>query len=142
MAEIITSFRGEHDFLSNFYIMPDGSTLEHYYQAEKTLDPEQRQKILSARSPGYAKRLGRKANIRPDWEDIKLDTMWVLLNLKFSHPDLRQKLLDTGDAYLIEGNVWGDRYWGAELVDSYWTGENKLGVLLMRLREFLRGQHG
>ena len=44
------------------------------------------------------------------------------------------KLLDTGDAILIEGNDWGDRYWG--VCDG--VGQNKLGLILMGLRKKMK----
>lgn len=49
---------------------------------------------------------------RPDWEDVKVDIMLGLLRQKFQHPELGAKLLATGDAYLVEGNTWGDTFWG------------------------------
>jgi predicted NAD-dependent protein-ADP-ribosyltransferase YbiA (DUF1768 family) len=64
------------------------------------------------------------------------------LNYKFSHRSLAKKLTDTADAILIEGNTWGDRFWGQTLShtsDSYAEGEgvglNMLGVLLMHVRQ-------
>ena len=138
---VIDSFSEEFEFLSNFFpskitdfegnIYP---TVEHYFQAMKTLDPEKRKIIAAAPTPGQAKRLGRKVNLRKDWEEIKLDVMKTALRQKFSKPGLRQMLLDTGDAELIEGNWWGDTYWGVCNV----VGENHLGELLMEIREELR----
>ena len=48
--------------------------------------------------------------------------------------ELAGKLLNTGDAELVEGNHWGDRYWG--VCDG--EGQNKLGKLLMQVRGELR----
>lgn len=138
----ITSFSGEYRFLSNFWLCAvpadDGfsyPSTEHAYQAEKTLDPDQRQKIRLADTSGIAKRLGRSVTKRPDWDDIKLGVMERLLRHKFTlHPSLKEKLLATGDRKLIEGNTWGDTYWGV----CKGTGENNLGKLLMKIREELR----
>ncbi len=58
-----------------------------------------------------------------------------LLRQKFARPDLRQALLDTGAAELIEGNNWGDRQWGRVLVKGKWIGQNQLGKLLMQVRD-------
>ncbi len=86
-------------------------------------------------NPGSSKRAGRKIKLRSDWEEIKDGVMKLALILKFSqHPKLGIKLLATEDAYLIEGNDWGDKYWGQ--VDG--EGKNRLGELLMEVREFLK----
>ncbi|MCH7737275.1 MAG: NADAR family protein [Chloroflexi bacterium] len=56
--------------------------------------------------------------------------MLELLRDKFRDPVLRQMLLDTGDLELVEGNNWGDRFWGR--VSG--VGDNHLGRLLMQVR--------
>ena len=60
--------------------------------------------------------------------------MLSLIRGKFQWPDLQVKLLATGDAYLEEGNTWGDRIWGT--VDG--QGENRLGKILMQVRDEAR----
>lgn len=60
--------------------------------------------------------------------------MLSLVRGKFQWPNLQEKLLATGDAYLEEGNTWGDRIWGT--VDG--QGENRLGQILMQVREEAR----
>lgn len=136
---VIDRFSGKHDFLSNFYMrgFVCGShfhSVEHGYQAAKTLDADWFYKIRDAETPGKAKRLGQRCPIRPDWEMDKLDVMAVLLDCKFSqHTDLARRLVDTGDAELVEGNTWGDQFWGV----CRGKGENHLGQLLMRLRTSL-----
>lgn len=141
-APPITRFAGRYAFLSNFYhvaVEYDGvryKTVEHGFQAAKTLDLGWRRKIQRARTAGDAKRFGRMAPLRPDWEQVKDAVMRELLVHKFSYPVFRQLLLDTGDAALIEGNTWGDRYWGQCPVG---VGENRLGEILMAIREELRG---
>jgi ribA/ribD-fused uncharacterized protein len=129
--------------LSNFFSSPityEGITYptnEHFFQAMKTLDIEERKKIAAAETPGKAKRMGRTIKLRPDWEKIKIDVMQEGLRLKFSHPDLAQKLIETGDEELIEGNWWHDNTWGscycAECIRK--PGRNLLGMLLMELRK-------
>lgn len=144
MPKSITSFSGEHSFLSNFYPAPvklDGyvyPTVEHAFQAAKSFIRREREAIRLAPSPGKAKRLGRKVILRPDWEHVKIEVMKELLRQKFSDPELCAKLLATGDASLIEGNHWGDVTWGCVLEKEKWVGSNKLGVLLMELRFDLR----
>ena len=79
-------------------------------------------------------RRGRQVDIRTDWEDRKLDVMTKLLKEKFTNPDLKEKLLATGDQLLVEDNTWGDRFWG----QVGGVGENHLGKLLMQVRKEYR----
>jgi len=134
----ITSFSGAYRFLSNFYPAL-GLTLEHHFQAAKTDDPAQHARILSAKTPGEAKRLGRRATLRADWETRKDREMLYLLRMKFNEKALAKKLVETGDGELIEGNSWGDTYWGAVKSNGKWVGQNKLGRLLMQVRRELQG---
>jgi N-glycosidase YbiA len=138
-TEPITSFNGEFSFLSNFHPCPvnfEGirfPTSEHAFQAAKTLDHNQRAIIAMLMTPGKAKRAGRKLHIRPDWERVKIPTMEKILRMKFSNPEMREKLLATGDRVLIEGNNWNDTFWGV----CNNQGENHLGRLLMEIRNEL-----
>jgi len=128
---------GDYSFLSNFY-EHNGWTVEHYFQAAKTDSSEWRECILNAPSPGLAKKFGRKAPIRSTWDREKVAVMKSLLQKKFAPgSELAQKLLDTGDAQLIEGNWWGDRFWG--VCDG--KGKNWLGRLLMEVRKELKGTY-
>jgi ribA/ribD-fused uncharacterized protein len=142
---MIDSFSGEFRFLSNFAasrveIEIEGRkiiapTVEHAYQALKAVHPSYRIAILNASSPGNAKGLGKKAECRADWEAVKLGFMETLVRAKFQqNPKLAAKLLATGDAELIEGNWWGDRFWGV----CRGQGENHLGKILMKVRDELR----
>lgn len=141
--EPIDSFTNEWAFLSNFFYAPipfpdsniPANTVEAYFQAYKTLDPMERALILSSPFPAVAKKIGRKATIRSDWEQIKLQVMLNAVRLKFGeYPDLAEGLLSTGDRELIEGNTWGDRIWGK--VNG--EGANWLGQILMQVRKELR----
>lgn len=140
---VIDRFDGEYRWLSNFsrhrthFAGVTYPTVEHAFQAAKAADPTERDRIRTVDSPTTAKRLGRRITLRADWEDVKTDIMRVLVARKFEGP-LQASLLATGDAYLIEGNNWGDRIWGAEPVDGRWVGENRLGTILMELRDRLR----
>lgn len=139
--EAVRFFDGtEFEFLSNFFIAPiiymgkEYKTSEHLFQAMKTLNEEEHEKIRLVPHPGSAKRLGNKCQLREDWESIKDKVMFHACLCKFmQHPDLAKKLLDTGDMYLEEGNTWDDRYWG--VVDG--VGKNMLGKILMQVRELL-----
>lgn len=138
MVEKIDRFdhthQGDYRFLSNFY--PDNNkTNEHLFQAMKTTDWKEQIVVLSADSPGQAKRLGRSVTLRPDWEEIKQDVMKELLRLKFRKGTRERKWLqDTGTAVLVEGNTWNDTYWG--VCDG--RGKNQLGELLMQVRQEIK----
>lgn len=130
---MIDSFKGPYAFLSNFHPSLVGGaypTVEHAFQAAKTRDPEQRAKVATCATPAQAKRLGRKVTLRPDWEDVKLDVMEELLRQKFENPDLLTLLRATAPHELVEGNTWGDTYWGV----CRGKGRNHLGKLLMKIR--------
>lgn len=135
---MINRFDGDYAFLSNFFpslIIGEDEivypSIEHYFQAQKTLDLRQRQKIAEARTPGIAKRMGRKVYLRSDWEEIKDKIMLFAVRQKFKNPVLADLLLATKNEEIIEGNYWGDTYWGVD-VDK--GGENHLGKILMRVR--------
>ena len=145
----INSFTGKYYFLSNFYESPlptEGGeviypTVEHYFQAQKTYDLKARERIRLAQTPGEAKRIGRHVKLRPDWNNIKDSVMHYGLIKKFNNnPDLREKLLNTGDARLEEGNNWHDNTWGNCYCPKCENivGENRLGKLLMEIREDLK----
>lgn len=143
IAEKIDSFTGNYWFLSNFYdpapVRYEGEeypTTEHAYQAAKTLDVRERQQIQETSDPGRTKKLGRRVTLRPDWEDIKLDIMLDLVRQKFRDPTLRRALLDTGTQELVEGNWWGDTFWGV----CKGKGSNHLGKILMRVRNEIRNE--
>lgn len=138
--EAIKSFNGNYRFLSNFWysaVPYDGQwyrTVEHAYQAAKTIHEEHREYIRGCTTPGEAKSLGRQIPMRSDWNEIKVDVMRTLLREKFKDEGLRDQLLATGDAELIEGNTWGDYFWGV----CYGEGQNWLGKLLMEVREAVK----
>src|SRR5581483_1577953 len=111
----ILRFTGEYRWLSNFYpatVEYEGleySSVEHAYQAAKTIDPAERRRIRESQKPGDAKRMGKQVKVREDWEKIKFDVMTELVREKFTrHKDLQEKLLATGDVQLVEGNHWSD----------------------------------
>lgn len=140
--ERISNFRGNYYFLSNFYparVEYEGLTYgsnEAAFQAQKTLDMEDRRRF-TVLDPYEAKRKGRRVTLRKDWEKAKEPIMRRIVFAKFSqNPELKEKLLATGDAYLEEGNDWGDRTWGT--VNG--IGENLLGKILMDVRDTLAGK--
>lgn len=135
----ISSFKGEFSFLSNFHESPfkvNGivyPTNEHFYQAQKTFDKNERKRIACLDSPLQAKREGKKLQVRPDWDDVKIDVMREGLKAKFEYGSLlAEMLMATHPAILEEGNTWGDDFWGVNLKTG--EGTNWLGHLLMERR--------
>jgi ribA/ribD-fused uncharacterized protein len=136
----IESFSGDYRFLSNFWAAPillfglPYPTTEHAYQAAKCKFAIASENIRLATTPGKAKRMGREAHGRKDWDLIKVDVMRLITRLKYDIPELRMLLLTTGVEELIEGNTWGDTFWGV----CEGQGQNNLGKILMEVRDSLR----
>jgi ribA/ribD-fused uncharacterized protein len=137
--EPIREFQGEFRFLSNFWPADvrfghrSFPTVEHAYQAWKATNKEDFKFVASSPTPGEAKRRGRKITVREDWDRVKLPLMEMLVRSKFDrerNPQLLTLLLLTGERKLIEGNKWGDTFWGV----CNGEGENHLGKLLMKIR--------
>lgn len=138
---MINSFTGDYYFLSNFYMAPvsyngwDYTNNEAAFQAQKTKNRRLRFQLFSKASPSEAKAAGRKIDLRSDWEEVKDKVMYEIVLAKFTqNPDLKEKLLATGDEHLEEGNTWGDTTWGT--VNG--IGENRLGKILMKVRKELQ----
>ena len=134
---MIESFTGEYEFLSNFYVCPvtyNGITYkssEHAYQAAKALTKEDHDAVMNCKTPGQAKRMGAKIQIKPDWDKIKNRVMFDIVYNKFDqNKEIREKLFATCDELLVEGNYWGDCYWGI----CGGKGLNYLGKILMEIR--------
>lgn len=114
---VIDRFDGEHGWLSNFGAGEcelDGVTYrsrEHAFQAGKSEDPTYRAKVRAAATPGAAKGLGRRAVLRPDWDaTVRFTIMEQVLQSAFTRTTLRQQLVGTGDALLIEGTGLNPRH--------------------------------
>lgn len=135
----VYGFFGDFRFLSNFYVEEDGLSGEHYFQAYKAADPEEAGWVMRSETPGKAKWRGRRVVLREGWEEEKDYYMALNLARKFRRGSvLAGRLLLTGDAELVEANRWGDTYWGVD--QDTGEGENRLGKLLMALREELRAK--
>lgn len=146
----IRLFKEDWGFLSNFYpcsvVYEDVTypSVEHAYQAAKTLNVNEREKFVYAGvTAGRAKKMGdaikEAGHLRSDWEEVKVDIMRDMLMQKFYPTILRRKLLCTFSANLIEGNWWHDIFWGVcegtcKQGPHEPTGENWLGILLMEIR--------
>ena len=140
MDKPIMKFRNNERFLSNFFVEPDGTTVEQDFQAEKTFDLQERVEILIADGPAEAKRLGQKCTLREDWPEVRIGIMRHLVLRKFlDHRELAVALFQTGDAELVEGNTWHDNLWGDCSCDSCEgkVGENHLGHILMEIRDLI-----
>lgn len=138
----IDSFRGKYYFLSNFFpaeVTYNGLTYQNNeaaFQAQKTYSKEERIEFTTL-EPRDAKRRGRRVRLRKDWEQVKDRVMEEIVRAKFSqNEELKEQLLATGDAQLVEGNRWNDRYWGVDIRSG--VGENHLGKILMKVRSELR----
>ena len=147
---MINDFSEKYFFLSNFYncyLVYEGviyCSTEAAFQAAKTHNFEERNRIARL-SPSDAKKAGRKLELRPDWEDVKDRVMYDVCLAKFTQNDslrLKERLLATGDEELVEGNTWHDNCWGdchCEKCKNV-KGENRLGKILMKIREELKSQ--
>lgn len=136
----ISNFRGKYFFLSNFYeisVNIGGITYknsEAAFQAQKCRTQSEKMRFAEMTAL-EAKRFGKRVNLRSNWEKEKVNIMNGIVFAKFNqHPELAQKLLETGDTYLEEENTWGDQFWGT--VNG--KGANYLGHILMETREILK----
>jgi len=116
-------------YLDNFW----WSTVEHYYQAHKSISKICQDNIRLAKSPHDAKKLGREIKVRPDWDDVKYDIMNKAVFAKFDqNHDIRVVLLSTGNLPIHEDSPY-DSVWG-------WrnSGQDLLGKILVSVREMLK----
>lgn len=114
-------------------------TTEHYFQAQKFADTEHEEAIRQAQTPKDAAQMGRdrRRPLRSDWEQIKDKVMREALYAKFTqHADLQSHLLGTGTAQIVE-HTQNDTYWGD---GGDGSGQNKLGRLLMEVRDQIRDE--
>jgi ribA/ribD-fused uncharacterized protein len=163
----IVSFSGKYAFLSNFHLCEvpfEGlvyPSAEHAYQAAKTLSTEERAFVRDVECihrgkphvacAAAAKKAGRTLTLREDWNAydtsgrlVKVEEMKRVVLAKFENPFLLERLRNTQDALLIEGNTWGDTFWGcvwvmdqSDNLEGGWSGANWLGRILMEIREGL-----
>jgi len=134
---VIDNFSGADRFLNKIWVEEftwrdrPCPSVEHAFQAEKAKSSEQWEWVMRAKTPAEAKKRGRSVEMKDNWEKIKDGVMLELIRVKFtSSTTLSSLLLQTGDQKLVEGNWWGDTYWGV----CRGVGENRLGEMLMRVR--------
>ena len=162
-AFFYSSGRGDQAFegLSNFARSPfmaphpllpgnplvEFQTVEHYFNAHKTLDLDDFEWIRTAPSPMVAKRRGsrrgengRHITLRDGWEHkVRYQVMLEALRFKYQLPEFRELLLSTGDRHLAEDSP-RDHEWGCRDRNGGYTGRNLLGRALMKVRDELRGR--
>lgn len=125
---------------SNHGFYKDGiywKTSEHYYQAQKFENDDVRNQIINAETPKIASQIGRDRNhkLRKNWEEIKQQVMYDAVLFKFeANPDIREKLLATGEEEIIEETV-KENYWGCGPLKD---GQNNYGKIVMLVRNHLR----
>lgn len=115
------------------------ATSEHYFQAQKFPNIDWFDKIREAKTAKEAAKMGRDRRypLRTDWEEVKDEIMQRAVLQKFqTHGEIRQILLETGNELIVENSPI-DYYWGCGKDGS---GKNRLGEILMVVREILRGQ--
>ena len=140
---VINSFNGKYDFLSNAYPAPvmyaglTFSNAEAAYQAMKYPDQETREQFCDL-DAWEAKQFGRELEQKPDWAEWnqkKEEVMLAIVTAKLlQNPDLQEKMLETGDAILVQGS--SDSFWGVSRKTG--AGENRMGAILMHVRESLK----
>lgn len=145
---VINEFRGPHAFLSNFFPAVvtfagrDYPTVEHALAAAQTKKKTEREKLCTVHAPADARLIARtrahQGQTREDWEQIKERVMLMLLRQKFDQQPFKKWLLETGDTELIEsqygGDPYSDKFWGVRSGE----GQNRLGMLLMQVRDELQ----
>jgi ribA/ribD-fused uncharacterized protein len=136
-TKIVDRFVGEYAFLSNMYpsrVEVFGKVFrcaEAAFQAAKCKDPKQ-MASFEPMDGKQARAVGRKIELRSDWNDVRVHVMQHIVAAKFAqNRGLAEKLVKTGHAKLVEGNTWNDKFWG--VCDG--EGKNVLGLILMSVRE-------
>ena len=137
--DVISSFKGEYDFLNNRHkcsFVWQGiryNNAESAFQASKHTDEADR-KVISRMSTDKAVMKSWDCIPSPEWEECKLDIMESILFAKFDqNPNLKKRLTETNDCILINDNNKHETYWGVDLYS--WNGENHLGKILMTIRD-------
>lgn len=161
---MIEKFRGPNFYLSNMYPLENWieteygilvPTSEHAYQAAKFVDPVVHEYVAKSRGMKDDQRVYKDGvasknlaeffvkngeEVKLDWEVAKYGIMLEIVRRKFiSNPELAEKLVNTEDEQIVEGNDWGDRDWGVDPIGSN-NGQNHLGIIHMKIRSELRGE--
>ncbi len=140
-------FTGDRYFLSNFWdvkhtVNVAGGPCVFYstecsFQASKVENPTEARCFVNL-TPRQGKIRGKQVKLREGWDDIRDEIMYQVNMAKYTqNPVLAEKLLATGDDELVEYNTWNDKYWGV----CRGEGENKLGKVLMRIRQEFKDKY-
>lgn len=142
---MIKEFKNQYFFLSNFYECPVYynklvfCNAEAAFQAQKVIDEKEQYKFINLNA-SQARKLGKTIVLREDWEEVKDNIMYEIVKRKFTvNKELQQKLIDTKDEELVEGNWCHDTYWGVDSKTG--IGKNKLGKILMKVREEVKSSN-
>lgn len=142
---MIKEFKNQYFFLSNFYEYPIYynklvfCNAEAAFQAQKAMNEKDQYKFINLNA-SQARKLGKTVQLRKDWEEIKDNVMYEIVKRKFTiNKELQQKLLETKEEELIEGNWWHDTYWGVDSKTG--IGQNKLGKILTKVREEVKNNN-
>ena len=140
---MIRKFEKEYSWLSNFMpctIVLGGRSypsVEHAYMSAKSEDIQWKLTCADESiKPGKIKKMSKNIAVVDNWDSVKVEVMQECLNQKFNQEPFKTLLLETGDAFIQEGNYWGDTFWGVDL--NLKKGENRLGKLIMEIREKLK----
>jgi N-glycosidase YbiA len=143
-TNMISSFTGKYNFLSNYYSSPDTISAQHLFLAWGAKNIKDRIRILDCKSWLGARSIANSVESKSWWNEPNFQdgVMYIVLaGYKFSQlfPDLRRLLLDTRNEEIVYGNKT-DKYWGMVLHAGEWEGENRLGKILMKVRQELKGK--
>lgn len=151
---VVAEFRGEYYFLSNYYTAPfqwrgyefqSGEQAFAYaktfFAVNETIGDSYRRKIYGSETPGVAKKHGRAVTINvAEWDAMRVQYMREIVHAKFATAGggIVGQLLNTGAMLLVEGNDWGDKFWGRCLdkATGKMVGLNTLGTILMEERGY------
>lgn len=134
----------EFRFLSNFHLcrIEEGGyvyhSVEHLYQSLKSTTGDDWKRVYDCKTPNEARKVGQEIEAHKNWDEIKDSCMLRCVRIKFAfNPDLAKMLLETDGFELVEYAPWDVRgsYWG---INKEGKGENKLGKILMQVREELK----
>lgn len=149
-------FSSEHAWISNFYPTPvkiqdvvfnSSEQAFQYIKARRNNEPELAAQILKAKLAKEVKKISKGISIKPDWDMYKEEVMTRVIEAKFTQNELlARKLVETGSKRLVEATM--DKYWAAfatptskSIANGTWKGANRLGILLMELRNKLRREY-
>lgn len=149
-------FSSEHAWISNFYPVPvkiqdvvfnSSEQAFQYIKARRNNEPELAAQILKAKLAKEVKKISKGISILPQWDMYKEEVMTRVIEAKFNQNELlARKLVETGSKRLVEATM--DKYWAAfatptskSIANGTWKGANRMGILLMELRNELRREY-